>query len=366
MRIGIACHATIGGSGAIAASLGKLLADEGHEIHFVCNDVPFGIAGSCHPGITVHKADATQHPPLKCPPHGMALAVKMASVSRHARLDVFHVHYAIPYALSAYLARAMIAPERLRIVCTVHGTDITLVGADPSYKPLVQFLLRTCDAVTAVSQWLAMTVKDSFKLEKEISCIYNFIDADKYRPLRADTGGVPTLAHISNFRPVKRTADVIEIFKRVRDTMRARLIMVGDGPDKPRAESLARTLGIVSDVTFVGETDSVVDILSSADVFLLPSEMESFGLAALEAMACEVPVVGSDVGGLNEVVEHGESGYLLPTGDVESMAAYTLKILGNQDLRTRLGKKGRSIATEKFRPQTALHSYLQVYESVLK
>jgi N-acetyl-alpha-D-glucosaminyl L-malate synthase BshA len=366
MRIGITCHATVGGSGAIAASLGKLLAAAGHEVHFICHEIPFGLGSGPHPGVTVHEVEPTQYPPLRYPPYAMALAVKMASVARDAKLDVLHVHYAIPHALGAFLAREMIAPDRLKIICTLHGTDVTLVGADPSYQPLVHFLLEECDAVTAVSEWLTRTVKESFGLEREVATIPNFIDTDEYRKTGGRSGGPPTIVHISNFRPIKRAVDVIRIFKLVRDKAPARLVMVGDGPDEPEAVALARDLGIASDVSFVGVSGSVVDILSEADAFLLPSEMESFGLAALEAMACETPVVAAKVGGISEVVEDGESGFLLPLGDVESMAGRTLEILNNPDLRTRMGKRGREIAVEKFCPQTALKAYLSVYDSALR
>jgi N-acetyl-alpha-D-glucosaminyl L-malate synthase BshA len=365
MRIGITCHATIGGSGAIAVALGKLLANEGHEVHFVCHDIPFGLIGAPHPGITVHKVEVTQYAPLMYPPYGMALAVKMADVAQLAQLDLFHVHYAIPYALSAYLAREMTAPRKLRIVCTLHGTDITLVGADPSYRPLVHFCIEACDAVTSVSNWLAEQVKNSLACGRDIHTIYNFVDTKAYNHSEARSDDVPTVVHISNFRPVKRTTDVVKIFRRVRERMHARLVMVGDGPDWDRTADLARSLGVTSDVRFVGVTDSTADILSRADVFLLPSEMESFGLAALEAMACETPVVATNVGGLNEVVENGKSGYLLPLGDVESMAARTREILESPELGKRLGKRGREIATEKFTPRAALNAYLDVYDSVL-
>jgi N-acetyl-alpha-D-glucosaminyl L-malate synthase BshA len=296
----------------------------------------------------------------------MALSVKMASVARLAKLDALHVHYAIPHALGAFLAREMIAPDQLKIVCTLHGTDVTLVGADPSYHPLVHFLLEECDAVTAVSRWLAETAIESFGLEREVVTIPNFIDTDEYRKTGDRSDGPPIIVHISNFRPIKRATDVIRIFKRVRDKTPARLVMVGDGPEEPETVALAKELGVVSDVSFIGVTESVVDILSEADAFLLPSEMESFGLAALEAMACETPVVAAKVGGLSEVVEDGESGFLLPLGDVDSMAERTLEILRNQDVRTRMGKRGREIAIEKFCPQIALNAYLDVYDSALR
>ena len=366
MKIGITCHATVGGSGAIAAALGKLLAGAGHEVHFICHEIPFGLAGGPHPGIIVHEVEPTQYPPLRYPPYAMALAVKMASIARLAGLDLLHVHYAIPHALSAFLAREMIAPEKLKTVCTLHGTDVTLVGADPSYKRLVHFLLETCDAVTAVSDWLAETSRDLFGLEREIATIHNFVDTDEYKRIGERAGGAPTIVHISNFRPIKRATDAIEVFRRVRDKMSARLIMVGDGPDREKAIACAETLGIGSDVDFVGVIQSVVDILSAADVFLLPSQMESFGLAALEAMACEIPVVAADVGGLSEVIENGKSGYLLPLGDVDCMAARVVEILQDRYQRTRMGKRGRAIALEKFSPQTALKSYMDVYDSALE
>jgi N-acetyl-alpha-D-glucosaminyl L-malate synthase BshA len=366
MRIGITCYATVGGSGAIASALGRLLAEEGHEVHFICQDVPFDLAGKQHPRITVHQVKVAQYPPLKYPPYAMALAVKMAAVAKLERLELLHVHYAIPHALSAYLAREMIAPQPLRIICTLHGTDITLVGADPSYQPLVRFCLGACDAVTAVSHWLTEEATRSFGLEKDVKTIYNFIDIDEYKRGGGRSGSVPVIVHISNFRPVKRTTDVIEIFKRVRDKARAKLVMVGDGPDRPRTIDLAKELGILADVDFVGVTENVIDLLSSADVFVLPSEMESFGLAALEAMACEVPVVAANTGGLAEVVEEGKSGYLLPIGDVESMAARVLEIINNTDLRSQFGKRGRKIATEKFTPRAALDAYMGLYRSLLE
>ncbi len=366
MKIGITCHATVGGSGAIATALGKLLAQGGHRVHFICHDVPFGLLAGGHPGITVHKVEATRYPPLKWPPYEMALAVKMVSVFRREELDVVHVHYAIPHALSAYLAREMVAPERLPLVCTVHGTDITLVGADLLYRPLVQFILNSCDSVTAVSCWLAETTKNMFELKRDVHTIYNFVDTDEYRRAQAASAGAPTLVHISNFRPVKRTLDVIRIFAGVREKVDARLVMVGEGPDRPAAAALAHDLGIDADVSFVGTTQGIVEILSAGHVFLLPSEVESFGLAALEAMACEVPVIATRVGGLAEVIEDGKSGYLLPLGNVEAMAERTIEVLKSPERRAQMGKRGRAIATEKFSPQTALNAYLDVYHSVLQ
>jgi N-acetyl-alpha-D-glucosaminyl L-malate synthase BshA len=361
MRIGITCHATVGGSGAIAVGLGKLLAAAGHEVHFICHEMPFGLTGHRHPRITVHEVEATQYPPLKYPPYAMALAVKMAAVAREARLDLLHVHYAIPHALSAYLAREMSAPDHLKIVCTLHGTDITLVGADPSYRPLVKFCIEACDAVTSVSHWLTDTVKHSFGLSREVHTIYNFVDTNEYMRIEARVNDIPVIVHMSNFRPVKRTLDVVRVFKRVRERRKAHLLMVGDGPDRERAFELAQSLGIAEDVEFAGVTESAVDILSCADVFLLPSEMESFGLAALEAMACETPVVATNVGGLSEVVEEGRTGYLLPLGDTESMALRILEIIENPELKRRLGQRGRALAQEKFSPQAALQAYLKVY-----
>ena len=366
MRIGITCHATVGGSGAIAAALGKLLANNGHEVHFICHELPFGLTGGPHPGITVHEVESARYPPLKYPPRDMAMAVKMASVARLAKLDILHVHYAIPHALSAFLAREMLAPQRLRTVCTLHGTDITLVGADPSYRPLARFLIEACDVVTAVSDWLSQAAKDSLALSREAITIHNFIDTDGYKRIGDASRETPTIVHVSNFRPIKRTSDVVEVFARVRDKMEARLIMVGDGPDRDRALDCARTLGVDRDVSFVGVTENVAAILSKADVFLLTSEMESFGLAALEAMACETPVVATNVGGLSEVVEDDKSGFLLPLGDADSMAERVVQMLRDPALRSRMGQRGRAMAQEKFSPQTALKAYMDVYDSVLR
>ncbi|GAB4351172.1 MAG: N-acetyl-alpha-D-glucosaminyl L-malate synthase BshA [Candidatus Abyssubacteria bacterium] len=363
MRIGITCHATVGGSGAIAVALGKLLADQRHEVHFICHEMPFGLVGQRHPNITVHEVEVTQYPPLKYPPYGMALAVKMAAVTREAGLDLLHVHYAIPHALSGYLAREMLAPQRPKLVCTLHGTDVTLVGADPSYRPLVKFCIESCDAVTSVSNWLTETVKDSFETSRDVHTVYNFVDTNEYRRVETRPNELPRIVHISNFRPVKRTLDVVRVFKRVRERRKAHLLMVGDGPDRERAFEVAQSLGVAGDITFAGVTESVVEILSSADVFLLPSEMESFGLAALEAMACETPVVATRVGGLPEVVEDGATGYLLPLGDIESMASRTLEIIENPKLKRQLGERGRAVAREKFTPQAALRAYWEVYQS---
>jgi N-acetyl-alpha-D-glucosaminyl L-malate synthase BshA len=356
----------MGGSGAIATALGTLLATEGHDVHFICHDIPFGLRNTSQPGITVHKVEATRYPPLKWPPYEMALAVEMVSLYRRTKLDLVHVHYAIPHALSAYLARGMLAPEKLRVVCTLHGTDITLVGADPSYQPLVHFILDACDAVTTVSNWLTATTKSLFELERDVYTIHNFINTDEYRRIEGVSSTEPTLIHVSNFRPVKRASDVIRVFKKVRDTMDARLIMVGDGPDRAAAASLAGDLGIDGDVTFLGATQNIIEILSSADVFLLPSEIESFGLAALEAMACEMPVIATRIGGLSEVVEDGESGYLLPPGDVDAMAGRAVDLLKDSALRKKMGARGRAIAINKFSPQTALDAYMKVYRSVLQ
>lgn len=365
MRIGITCLATVGGSGAIAVALGKLLASEGHDVHFICHDIPFGLINSSHLGITVHEVEVSQYPPLKYPPYGMALAVKMAEVAHAAGLDLLHVHYAIPHALSAYLAREMIRPERLRVVCTLHGTDITLVGADPLYQPLVKFCLESCDAVTAVSHWLTETVGQSLGVKNTVHTIYNFIDTNEYRHIPSAPNEVPLIVHISNFRPLKRTTDVIRIFRRVREKIPSRLIMVGDGPERRQTAVLASELGIARDVHFAGITQGVVDILSRADVFLLPSKMESFGLAALEAMACETPVVAARVGGLPEVVEEAASGYLLPAGDIESMAERTVEILRDPRMRERLGRRGRQIAVQKFSPPAALEAYRNLYKQLL-
>ncbi len=321
MRIGIVCYPTVGGSGAVAAELGKQLARRGHDIHVISYRLPFRL-GDFQQNICFHEVDVSSYPLFEYPPHDLALAVKMAESVREHGVELFHVHYAIPHAIAGFLAQQMLGERAPRMVTTLHGTDITIVGQDRSFFEITRFGIERSDAVTAVSDFLRRMTIAEFQVTGRIDVVPNFVDIHDYLPGREDrapfaTPGQKVLLHVSNFRPVKRVLDVVRIFERVSREIDAVLLMVGEGPERSSAQALARRLGLMDRVRFLGTQNAIEEIAPLADVFLLPSELESFGLSALEAMACGVPVVGTDVGGLPEVVRHTESGYLLPVGDVE-------------------------------------------------
>ncbi len=320
MKIGITCYPTYGGSGVVAAELGLELAQRGHEVHFISYSQPFRLTP--HANIHFHEVEVSHYPLFDYPPYDLALATRMAEVAEIYKLDLLHVHYAIPHSVSALLAKQMLAwnsgnKRRLPFVTTLHGTDITLVGQDPSYLPITRFSIEKSDGVTAISKYLRERTLQEFDIQNSIQVIYNFVNCDLYlrapdaAELRAQYAKPEEriLVHLSNFRPVKRIQDVIEIFDRVQKKLPARLLLIGDGPERSRAEWMARRLGIDDRVLFLGKQDRVNETLAIADVMLLPSELESFGLAALEAMACEVVPIATRVGGLPEVVEHGKTGY---------------------------------------------------------
>ena len=335
MRIGIACWPTVGGSGAVATELGIALADHGHEVHFITYAAPFRL-DTLRRDITFHEVTVSAYPLFRYPPYDLALASKLAEVAEEFRLDLLHVHYAIPHAAAAHLAREMLGGTKPKVVLTLHGTDITVVGTDPAYRRTTQFGIDRADAVTAVSQWLVDETIRIFAPHRAIRRIPNFVDLDRFRP-GADAGvhgrlaepGESVLVHVSNFRPVKRVLDAVRVFAKVRGTRPARLLMVGDGPERPGAEEEARRLGVARWVSFLGERAEVVPLLAAADLFLLPSESESFGLAALEAMACGVPVLGTRTGGLPELVEEGISGHLCGPGEVDCMARFAGDLLAD-------------------------------------
>src|ERR1700735_934081 len=337
MKIGITCYPTYGGSGVVATELGIELAARGHEIHFISYAMPIRLS-SAHERIYFHEVEVTSYPLFDHPPYTLALAAKMFEVAEEASLDLLHVHYAIPHSVSALLARMMVAPRRLPFITTLHGTDITLVGNDRSYLPITAFSIENSDGVTAISNYLRERTLREFDIKRPIEVIPNIVNCDLYKrsedqTLRAQwaPGGEPILMHLSNFRPVKRICDVVEIFALVREKIPAKLVMIGDGPDRGAAEYLVRKKRLSRDVFFLGKQDSINEKLGVADLFLLPSQEESFGLAALEAMACEVPVIATNVGGLPEVVTHGLDGYLFEPRDVASAAAYALEILMRAD-----------------------------------
>jgi len=371
MRIGITCYPTVGGSGAVAAELGKQLARRGHIVHFVSYRLPFRLA-DFHENISFHEVDASSYVLFEHPPHDLALAAKMAEVSREHGLELLHVHYAIPFAVAGYLARQMLGPQAPKLITTLHGTDITLVGQDRSFFEITRFGIERSDGVTAVSEFLRKMTLDEFQIRNGIETIHNFVDLSCYCPTRAykarSAFAPPAeriLLHVSNFRPVKRVLDAVRILERVNREVPSVLLMVGEGPERSSAQALARRLGLQERVRFLGTQQSIEEIAGTADVFLLPSELESFGLSALEAMACGVPVVGSDAGGLPEVVKHAETGYLLPVGDVEGMAARTLEILKDEARRHEMGRAGRRRAEALFGADRVVTQYEKYYEKVL-
>ncbi len=369
MKLGITCYPTVGGSGAVAAELGKQLARRGHEVHFIAYRLPFRL-GDYQQNICFHEVDVSSYPLFEYPPHDLALAVKMAEAARDHRLELFHVHYAIPHAIAGFLAQQMLGESAPRMVTTLHGTDITIVGQDRSFFEITRFGIEHSDGVTAVSEFLRRMTVDEFQVKKPIEVIPNFVDLDLYpeRPRDRSAFAAPgqkVLLHVSNFRPVKRVLDVVRIFERVSRETDAVLLMVGEGPERSSAQALGRRLGLQDRIRFLGARQSIEEITAMADVVLLPSELESFGLSALEAMACAVPVVGSDAGGLPEVVKHTESGFLLPVGDVEGMAARTLEILKDDERRREMGKAGRHRAESLFSADRVVTRYEAMYERVL-
>ena len=336
MKIGITCYPTYGGSGVVATELGLELAQRGHEIHFISYAQPIRLRGA-EPNIHYHEVEVSRYPLFDYPPYDLALATRMAEVAQLYALDLLHVHYAIPHSVSAMLARQMLEasqrPQRLPFVTTLHGTDITLVGLDRSYLPITRYSIEQSDGVTAISNYLRERTQRVFDVKNKIEVIYNSVNCDVYcrNPKLAEEvrkeyapDGQRVLVHLSNFRPVKRLTDVIEIFDRVHKRMPSRLLLIGDGPDRSVAEWLAVQKGIHDDVLFLGKQDQIYEKLSIADIMLLPSELESFGLAALEAMACEVVPISTRAGGVPEVIDHGKTGYLADVGDVETMAKYAI------------------------------------------
>jgi len=370
MRIGISCYPSHGGSGVIGTELGKHLAERGHEVAFISYAAPLRLA-DLPPRVSFHEVEIEEYPLLKFFPYTLALASKMAEVARMKCLQILHVHYAIPFGAAALLARQITADLGLKVVTTLHGTDITLVGNNASFKPVTTLTIERSDAVTAVSQYLREETRRQFGIDRAIDVVYNFIDPDRHE--REIPPCIPpctcleqvTLMHISNFRPVKRIRDVIRIFAKVASQMDARLILVGDGPEAPVAEETAAELDVLDRVTFVGVVDRVAPLLEAADLFLLPSATESFGLAALEAMASGVPVIASDVGGLPEVVEHGTSGYLAPVGDVDQMAKLAIELLSDWRRRKAFAHAAKERAATVFDHRKIVPQYEAIYERIL-
>ena len=379
MKIGITCYPTYGGSGVVATELGLELAHRDHEIHFISYAQPIRLRGDDEPNIHFHEVEVSRYPLFDYPPYDLALATRMAEVAQLYDLDLLHVHYAIPHSVSALLARQMLAAgprgKRLPFVTTLHGTDITLVGLDRSYLPITRYSIEQSDGVTAISNYLKDRTQRIFDVKNKIEVIYNSVNCDVYyrdtelsAQLRREyaPNGQRVLVHLSNFRPVKRVTDVIEIFDRVRKKIPSRLLLIGDGPDRSVAEWLAVQKGIHDDVLFLGKQDQIYEKLSIADIMLLPSELESFGLAALEAMACEVVPISTRAGGVPEVIDHGTSGYLADVGDVETMSRYAIELLSDETRLKDMGKRARAVAMERFCATKIVKQYEDFYRRVLE
>jgi N-acetyl-alpha-D-glucosaminyl L-malate synthase BshA len=374
MKIGITCYPTYGGSGVVATELGIELAARGHQVHFITYSQPFRLTGR-EEGIFYHEVPVSNYPLFEYPPYDLALATRMSEVAEYYELDLLHVHYAIPHSVCALLARQMLAKRRhLPFVTTLHGTDITLVGLDRSYLPITRFGIEESDGVTSISNYLREKTVHDFGILRPIEVIPNFVNCDEYKPLgesRADARAryadaeEKILIHLSNFRPVKRILDVVEVFSRIAQEMPARLLMVGDGPDRSSAEWLVNSKGIQNRVHFLGKRERVHELLPVADLMIMPSELESFGLAALEAMACKVPTIATRVGGVSELIEDGVTGRLFAVGDVDAMAAAAIELLSDEGRLAAMADAGRRAAQDRYCASRIIPVYEKYYERVL-
>lgn len=371
LKIGITCYPTVGGSGVIATELGQLLAENGHEIHFITSSVPFRL-NKMYPNIYTHQVEVNQYAVFQYPPYDIALASKIAEVAEREQLDVLHVHYAIPHAICAILGK-MMTDTRMKIVTTLHGTDITVLGYDPSLVSAIRFGIERSDAVTAVSDALVRQTYDLIRPQKNISTVYNFVDERVYRKMEAghlkqDYGiseKEKVLIHVSNFRAVKRVPDVVKAFAKVRAQMPAKLLLVGDGPEMTVVSRLVAQCGIEKDVLFLGKQDRLEELYAISDLMLLLSEKESFGLVALEAMACGVPCIGTRVGGIPEVITDGMNGYLCGLGDVEAVAGKAIRLLEDPGLYAAFSKACEKTVKDKFYSRNILKQYEQIYEQTV-
>jgi N-acetyl-alpha-D-glucosaminyl L-malate synthase BshA len=373
MKIGITCYPTHGGSGVVATELGMELAKRGHEVHFIAYQVPFRLK-PYQDSVFFHEVQVSSYPLFQYPPYTLALAAKMAEVADEAGLDVVHAHYAIPHAICGYLARQIVRSNKLRLVTTLHGTDITLVGSDQSFRTLTRFGIDQSDGVTAVSQFLRRKTIEVFQPRRDIEVIPNFVDTSRYTPRaegeckrdRFAKKGERILVHISNFRPSKRVVDVVRAFAALRREVPSVLLMVGDGSERTRSREVALELGVERHVRYLGQMDAVEDVLALADLFLLTSENESFGLAALEAMSTGVPVIGTTAEGLPELIRPGETGYLFPVGDVEGMARGAIEILSDAKKHASMSAAARQLAIERYEASRIIPRYEAFYARVVE
>lgn len=369
MRIGITCYPTVGGSGVVATELGKLLAERGHIVHFISSDMPFRL-GKFYKNIYYHEVEVNGYDLFRYPPYDLTLASRMAEVAKTERLDVLHVHYAIPHAISAYLAKQMVG-NHLKVVTTLHGTDITVLGYDRSLNDIIRFGIEQSDCVTAVSQDLIDQTYELLGVRRPIEKVYNFVDKREYYPIDMSEykrelapNGEKILIHVSNFRPVKRTQDVVRIFDLVRRQHPAKLLFIGEGPETPITRQMVDELGLKKDVRFLGKQDNLASIYSLADILLLTSEKESFGLVALEAMACGKPVIATRAGGVPEVVDDGVTGFLRPIGDIEGMAEKVIELIKDDQLYSSLSKNSLKRAYYEFCQEKITRQYEEIYQRV--
>ncbi len=373
MKIGIVCYPTYGGSGVVATELGKGLAARGHQVHFITYRQPARLT-TFQENVYYHEVSSADYPLFEYPPYDTALASKLVDVVKYENLDLLHVHYAIPHAAVAYMVKKILLQEGryIPVVTTLHGTDITLVGKNGAFAPVVAFSINKSDGVTAVSESLKRDTEKIFDIKNEIKVIYNFIDFDRFRKLDKDhfkkaiaPNGERILAHVSNFRKVKRVEDVIRVFEKVYKKIPCKLLLIGDGPERQKMEGLCREIGLCDEIRFLGKQDAVEELLAVSDLFIIPSGSESFGLAALEAMACEVPVISSNVGGLPEINIHGKTGFLSDLGNVEEMAANAIKLLSDDEMLQQFRKNALAQA-ERFDLENVLPQYEAYYEEVIQ
>ncbi|MGA8594256.1 MAG: N-acetyl-alpha-D-glucosaminyl L-malate synthase BshA [Bryobacteraceae bacterium] len=365
MRIGITCYPTYGGSGIVATELGLELANRGHEIHFITYANPIRLDPDT-PRIFYHEVEVSNYPLFQYPPYAMALSSRMADVADHHRLDLLHVHYAMPHSISAFLAQQMTVGRRLPFITTLHGTDITLVGSDPSYLPITKFAIERSDGVTTISEFMKKRTEEFFGITRQIEVIHNFVNCSVYRPDPEKQKGGKRILHISNFRPVKRILDCIRALHRVRQEVDAVLYMAGDGPDRGPAEQLSRELKVEEHVRFLGKQDHVERLIPRMHALHLPSETEAFGLAALEAMACGVPPVATNTGGLPDLITHGVDGFMEPVGDIEAQAGRLIQLLTDDALRAGISAAARENAERRFCTELIIPHYERFYERVLE
>ncbi len=370
-KIGITCYPTVGGSGIIATELGKLLAEQGNEIHFITSSVPFRL-NKIHPKIFYHEVEMNHYPVFQYPPYDLALTAKMAEVIDQEKLDILHVHYAMPHAICAILAKD-IAEHDVKIVTTLHGTDITVLGIDHTFKKVIKHGIEKSDAVTAVSGSLVNQTIQMLDLDKDISVIYNFVNEEEYHKksvpnLRGQYGINPDdkiMIHISNFRKVKRVQDIIYSFNKVREQIDSKLLLIGDGPEYSNMVQLVEKLDLKEHVLFLGKQNNISELLSIADLKLLLSEKESFGLVLLEAMACGVPCIGTNVGGIPEVIKHNETGYIVELGDIDTTAQYAIDLLSNKLLLNQFSKNAITHSKESFQSTKIVNEYLELYDTIM-